>query len=198
LTETDLPVWEVRRASAWRLLDLRELWAYRELVYFLTWRDIKVRYKQTAIGIAWVLLQPLAMMAVFSLIFGRLAAGKTGGIPYSLFTLAALLPWQFFSRSVSESTNSLVTDQKLITRVYFPRIIIPAATNLAAIVDFLISLVLLAAVMAYYGIVPGVSIVWLPFFLALMVITSLGVGFWLSALNVEYRDVSYTIPFLNQ
>jgi lipopolysaccharide transport system permease protein len=198
LTETDLPVWEVRRASAWRLLDMRELWAYRELVYFLTWRDIKVRYKQTAIGIAWVLLQPLAMMAVFSLIFGRLAAGKTGGIPYSLFTLAALLAWQFFSRSVSESTNSLVTDQKLITRVYFPRIIIPAATNLAAIVDFLISLVLLAAVMAYYGIVPGVSIVWLPFFLALMVITSLGVGFWLSALNVEYRDVSYTIPFLNQ
>jgi lipopolysaccharide transport system permease protein len=138
------------------------------------------------------------MMAAFSFIFGQLAAGKTGGIPYSLFTLAGLLPWQFFSRSLSDSTNSLITDQKLITRVYFPRIIIPVATNLAAIIDFLISLGLLAVVMAYYGMQPGVSIIWLPFFLALMLVTSLGVGFWLSALNVEYRDVMYTIPFLNQ
>jgi len=193
-----LPTFVIRRTSGWRLLDFRELWAYRELIYFLTWRDIKVRYKQTAIGIAWAILQPLALIVVFSLFFGKLAGNATAGIPYPLFTLAAILPWQLFSRSISESTNSLVTDQKLITRVYFPRIIVPAATNLAAVVDFLVSVVLLVGMMLFYGMAPGLSVVWLPFFIVLMLVTSLGVGFWLSALNVEYRDVMYTIPFLNQ
>jgi lipopolysaccharide transport system permease protein len=194
----ELPVFVIQRTSGWRLLDLRELWNYRELVYFLTWRDIKVRYKQTAIGIVWALLQPLAMIVVFSLFFGKLAGGQSEGLPYALFTLTALLPWQLFSRSISESTNSLVTDQKLITRVYFPRIIVPAATNLAAVVDFFIAFGLLILMMVFYGVVPQSAVVWFPIFIGLMIIASMGVGFWLSALNVEYRDVMYTVPFLNQ
>jgi lipopolysaccharide transport system permease protein len=193
-----LPAFEIRPTSGWRFLDLRELWVYRELIYFLTWRDIKVRYKQTAIGVAWAVLQPLAMMVVFTLFFGRLAKMPSEGVPYPLFAYAALLPWQLFSRTISETTNSLVTDQRLITRVYFPRIIVPTATTLAAMVDFLLALGLLVILMSVYGVVPGTAIVWLPLFVLLMVATALGVGFWLSALNVEYRDVMYTVPFLNQ
>jgi lipopolysaccharide transport system permease protein len=196
--EGDVPVFVIRPTRGWRFLDLRELWAYRELIYFLTWRDIKVRYKQTAIGVAWALLQPLAMMLVFTLFFGRLAKVPSEGVPYPLFAYSALLPWQLFSRTISESTNSLVTDQRLITRVYFPRIIVPLATTLAALVDFAISVVLLFALMLIYGFGPTATILWLPLFVLLMLITALGVGFWLSALNVEYRDVMYTVPFLNQ
>ena len=196
--EGDVPVFVIRPTRGWRFLDLRELWAYRELIYFLTWRDIKVRYKQTAIGVAWALLQPLAMMLVFTLFFGRLAKVPSEGVPYPLFAYSALLPWQLFSRTISESTNSLVTDQRLITRVYFPRIIVPLATTLAALVDFAISVVLLFVLMLIYGFGPTATILWLPLFVLLMLITALGVGFWLSALNVEYRDVMYTVPFLNQ
>jgi lipopolysaccharide transport system permease protein len=191
-------VLHIRRTQGWRFLDLRELWEYRELAYFLVWRDITVRYKQAAIGVAWAVLQPLAMMLVFTLFFGKLARIPSGGVPYPLFALAGLLPWQLFSRTISESCNSLITDQKLITRVYFPRILIPTATTLAALVDFGISLVLLAALMAIYGVVPGPHALWIPAFGVLLVIASLGVGFWLSSLNVEYRDVAYTLPFLNQ
>jgi len=194
----NIPVFEIQPTSGWRLLDPRELWSYRELVYFLTWRDIKVRYKQTALGVIWAVLQPLSMMVVFSVFFRRLAGVSSDGIPYPLFTLTALLPWQLFSRAITESTNSLVTDQKLITRVYFPRIIVPITSTLAALVDFLITSVLLAGLVIWYGIPIHPQIVWVPFFLILMMITALGVGFWLSALNVEYRDVAYTIPFLNQ
>jgi len=194
----EVPVFEISPPTGWGFLDVRELWAYRELVYFLTWRDIKVRYKQTAIGVAWAVLQPLAMMVVFTLFFGRLAKIPSEGVPYPLFAYAALLPWQLFSRTLSESTNSLVTDQRLITRVYFPRIIVPLATTLAATVDFAISAGLLVALMFIYGVAPGAAVVWLPFFVLLMLITVLGTGFWLSALNVEYRDVMYTMPFLNQ
>lgn len=192
------PVFTIRPTKGWRFLDLRELWDYRELVYFLTWRDIKVRYKQTAIGVVWAVLQPLALMLVFTLFFGRLANIPSEGIPYPLFAYMALLPWQLFSRAISESTNSLVTDQRLITRVYFPRIIVPTATILAAMVDFLVAAVLLVPLMLYYGVTPGVEILALPFFVLLMLITALGVGFWLSALNVEYRDVMYALPFLSQ
>ena len=149
---SELPVFEIRPSSAWRMLDLRELWTYRELVYFLTWRDIKVRYKQTAIGIAWALLQPLAMMVVFTIFVGKLAGVAPAGVPYPVFALAALIPWQLFSRAITESTNSLVTDQRLITRVYFPRIIVPIATTLAAAVDFLVSAVLLAILMLVYRV----------------------------------------------
>jgi lipopolysaccharide transport system permease protein len=195
---SELPVFEIRPSSEWRMLDLRELWTYRELVYFLTWRDIKVRYKQTAIGIAWALLQPLAMMVVFTIFVGKLAGVAPAGVPYPVFALAALIPWQLFSRAITESTNSLVTDQRLITRAYFPRIVVPIATTLAAAVDFLVSAVLLAILMLVYRVPIHPEIVFLPAFVLLLIIVALGVGFWLSALNVEYRDVAYTIPFLNQ
>jgi lipopolysaccharide transport system permease protein len=192
------PGLEIRPASGWLALDLRELWAYRELIYFLSWREIKVRYKQTAIGVAWAVLQPLAMMLIFTIFFGRLAKIPSDGVPYPLFAYVALLPWQLFSRTMTESTNSLVADQRLITRVYFPRIIVPISTTIAAVVDFMISAVLLLGLMLFYGVVPSTTVIWLPVFLLLMIITALGVGFWLSALNVEYRDVAYTIPFINQ
>lgn len=188
----------IRSTEGWRFLDLRELWAFRELIYFLTWRDIKVRYKQTTVGVAWAVLQPLAMMLVFTFFFGRLARIPSDGIPYPLFAYTALLPWQLFSRTITESTNSLIVDQRLITRVYFPRIIIPLATVLAAIVDFLIASVLLIALMLFYGVTPGAAVLWIPFFVLLMLVTSSGIGFWLSSLNVEYRDVRYIVPFLNQ
>jgi lipopolysaccharide transport system permease protein len=194
----DVPCFEIRPTTGWLFLDLRELWAYRELIYFLAWREIKVRYKQTAIGVAWAVLQPLAMMAVFTIFFGRLAGMPSEGIPYPLFAFAALLPWQLFSRTITESTNSLVADQRLITRVYFPRIIIPLATTVSGLADFAVSAGLLVALMLFYGVIPGAAIIWLPGFVLLMVIAALGVGFWLSALNVEYRDVRYALPFLNQ
>jgi lipopolysaccharide transport system permease protein len=194
----ETPVFEIYPPTRWAFLDWRELWAYRELIYFLTWRDIKVRYKQTTIGVAWALLQPLAMMTVFTLLFGKLAKLPSEGVPYPLFAFAALLPWQLFSRTISESTNSLVTDQRLITRVYFPRIIVPLATTLAAMADFAIATALLVALMVIYGFFPGTAVLWLPVLVVLMLMTALGVGFWLSALNVEYRDVMYTVPFLNQ
>lgn len=197
-SSAELPIFRIRPSGRWRFLDVSELWAYRELIYFLTWRDIKVRYKQTAIGIVWTIIQPVAMMLVFTLFFGKLAKIPSDGAPYPLFAYAALLPWQLFSRAITESTNSLITDQRLITRVYFPRIIVPTATTLAAMVDFLVSAVLLLVLMAVYRVAPGPQLLWLPFFGLLMLVTTLGVGFWLSALNVEYRDVMYTVPFLNQ
>jgi lipopolysaccharide transport system permease protein len=198
MIEENVPTFDIYPASGWRLLDLRELWAYRELIYFLTWRDIKVRYKQTALGVAWAIVQPIAMMVVFSFFFGRLAGIPSEGVPYPLFSLAALVPWQLFSRAITDSTNSLVTDQKLITRVYFPRIIVPISTMLAAVIDFLIAGGLLVLLIALYGVQLGPEILWLPGFVLLMLIAALGVGLWLSALNVEYRDVAYTIPFINQ
>ncbi|MBI3090860.1 MAG: ABC transporter permease [Candidatus Tectomicrobia bacterium] len=192
------PTFVIQPTRGWRFLDLREIWAYRELVYFLTWRDIKVRYKQTAIGVAWAVIQPLAMMIVFTLFFGRLAKIPSEGVPYPIFAYVALLPWQLFSRTLSETTNSLVTDQRLITRVYFPRIIVPLSATLAALVDFLVSSALLVVLMIIYGIAPGAAVLLLPAFVLLMLVTSLGVGFWLSALNLEYRDVAYVVPFLTQ
>lgn len=193
-----LPVVVMRPTTGWVLLDVRELWQYRELIYFLTARNIKVRYKQTVIGVAWALLQPVAMMAVFTLFFGRLAKVPSEGFPYPLFAFVGLLPWQLFSRTISESTSSLVTDQRLITRVYFPRIIVPISATLAALVDFAISAGLLFVMMAWYGIYPGIAVLWLPILILLMLMTALGVGFWLSALNVEFRDVAYAMPFVNQ
>ena len=196
--QTEVPLLRIQPTKGWRWLDLRELWAYRELIYFLTWRDLKVRYKQTALGIAWVLLQPLAMMAVFVLFFGRLAHVPSDGVPYPLFALAGLLPWQLFSRTISESTNSVLVDQRLITRVYFPRLSIPLASTLAGLVDFLVagSLFVIFLAVSHKGLPQ--TVIWLPCFLLLLLITALGIGFWLSALNVEYRDVMYLIPFLNQ
>src|SRR5215813_3551593 len=166
-------------------------------MYFLTWRDVKVRYKQTAIGILWAVLQPVAMMLVFTFIFGRLAKMPSSGVPFSLFSLSGLLPWQLFSRAITESTNSLVTDQRLISRVYFPRIIVPIASVMAALVDFLIAATILFLLLVGYGLPLRVELIWMPVFMLLLILAALGVGFWLSALNVEYRDVTYTLPFLN-
>jgi len=193
-----LPLTRIRPYRGLFSINFRELWEYRELLYFFSWRDIKVRYKQTAIGVAWAVLQPLAMMTVFTLFFGKLAKVPSEGVPYPIFAFVGLLPWQVFSRTISESTNSLVADQRLITRVFFPRLLVPTAVTLAALVDFIISLVLLVLLMSFYGIVPGIEILWLPLFVALMLITVLGMGYWLSALNVEYRDIMYTVPFLTQ
>lgn len=193
-----LPHLSIRPAKGWTSLGLKELWEYRELIYFLTWRDIKVRYKQTALGAAWAIIQPFFMMIVFSLFFGRLARIPSDGIPYPVFTYCALIPWQLFAHSLSESSNSLVANERLITKVYFPRLIIPISAVLGGLVDFVIAFVVLLLMMAYYGIYPGAAIFTLPLFVLLAVMTALGVGLWLSALNVKYRDVRYTITFLMQ
>ena len=179
-------------------LKLRDVWEYRELLYFLVWRDVKVRYKQTALGAAWAILQPVMTMIVFSVFFGRLAKMPSDGVPYPVFAFAALLPWQLFASALSESSNSLVSNQNLITKVYFPRLVIPIAGVLSGLVDFAIAFVILLGLMKYYGIVPTAAIAFLPLFVLFAVVTALAVGLWLSALNVKYRDVRYTIPFLTQ
>ena len=193
-----LPTLRISPPSRWTSLEFRELWEYRELLYFLIWRDVKVRYKQTALGAAWAVIQPFFMMVVFSLFFGRLAKVPSDGIPYPVFTFCALLPWQLFANALTESSNSLVGNQNLITKVYFPRLVVPISAVLGGLVDFVIAFVILLGMMLYYGIVPGWAIVTLPGFILLAVLTALGVGLWLSALNVQYRDVRYTIGFLVQ
>ena len=184
--------------SAWPRIELRELWNYRELLYFLTWRDLKVHYKQTALGAAWAVIQPLFMMLVFSVFFGRLARVPSDGVPYPVFTFCALLPWQLFANALNSSSNSLVGNQNLITKVYFPRLVVPISAVLGGLVDFAIAFVILLAMLFFYGIAPGWQIVALPAFIMLAVMTALAVGLWLSALNVQYRDVRYTINFLIQ
>lgn len=179
-------------------LRLGDLWEYRELLYFLVWRDVKVRYKQTALGAAWAILQPVMTMIVFSIFFGRFGKMPSDGIPYPVFAFAALLPWQLFAYALSESSNSLVSNQNLITKVYFPRLVIPIAGVLAGLVDFAIAFAVLLVLMRYYGIVPTSAVALLPLFVLLAMMTALAVGLWLSTLNVKYRDVRYTIPFLTQ
>jgi len=181
-----------------RLPSPRELWASRELVYFLTWRDVKVRYKQTLIGAAWAIVQPVLTMVVFSLFFGRLARIPSEGIPYPIFSYCGLLPWTFFSHGLTQAANSLAGNSRLITKVYFPRSIIPLSAVLVGLVDFGLAFLVLVGMMAYYGISPGVNVVWLPGFLLLSLIASLGAGLWLSALGARYRDVRFAVPFLIQ
>ena len=192
------PVLIIRPSKGFLSLNLKDVWAYRELLYFLVWRDIKVRYKQTALGAAWAIIQPVMTMVVFSVFFGRLAKVPSDGIPYPVFAFAALLPWQLFAFSLTESSNSLVGSQNLITKVYFPRLVIPLASVLAGVVDFAIAFIVLLGLLLYYGIRPTTAVVWLPLFVLLALATALSVGLWLSALNVKYRDVRYTIPFLTQ
>lgn len=182
----------------WQALNLREVWRFRELLFFFAWRDIKVRYRQTALGAAWAILQPVLTMIIFSVIFGRLAELPSDGMPYPVFTLAALLPWQLFSFALTSASNSLITNQNLISKVYFPRLIVPFSSILAGLMDFGIAFIILLALMLFYGIMPTIAILLLPFLLALTVASALAVGLWLSALNVEYRDVRYAIPFLTQ
>jgi lipopolysaccharide transport system permease protein len=188
----------IRPSKGWVALRLRDLWEYRDLLYFLVWRDLKVRYKQTALGAAWAIIQPFFTMVVFSIFFGQLAKIPSEGLPYPIFAYCALLPWQLFSRALTESGNSLIANEPLLTRVYFPRLVIPLSVVLAGLVDFGIAFVILLGMMAYYGIAPTAAVFTLPLFLLLTLGTALGVGLWLSALNVQYRDVRYTIPFLTQ
>jgi lipopolysaccharide transport system permease protein len=185
-------------SHGWVSLGLRELWEYRELFYFLTWRDVSVRYKQTALGISWAIIQPFVTMVVFSLFFGRLAKIPSDGIPYPIFSYAALVPWTLFAYGLTQSSNSLVGNANLIKKVYFPRLVAPVSTVLSGLVDFVVAFLVLIGMMLYYGLVPTVNVIWLPLLVFLAIITSLGVGLWFSALNVHYRDVRYAVPFLTQ
>jgi lipopolysaccharide transport system permease protein len=194
----DVPPTIIRPVRGWRSLGLRDLWAYRELFYFLMWRDLKVRYKQTVVGAAWAVLQPFVTMVVFTVFFGHLAGLKSDGAPYAVFSFAALLPWNLFSTSLTQSGMSIVSNTALVTKVYFPRLIIPVASTLANVVDFLLGGVVMAGVMAYYGVVPSAWIALLPLLVLLTMATALAAGLWLAALNARYRDIGYTIPFLVQ
>lgn len=192
------PVLIIRPSKGWKALNLHDLWEYRELMMFLTWRDISVRYKQTVLGAAWAILQPFLTMVVFSIFFGNLAKIPSDGIPYPIFAYCALLPWQLFVNSLTQAGNSLVANQNLITKVYFPRLAIPISATFTGLLDFAIAFVVLLGMMAYYRVIPTAAVWMLPLLIALALVTALGVGLWLSALNVKYRDVRYTIPFLTQ
>ena len=192
------PVLLIVPPSRWWAIPFGELWSSRELLYFFVWRDIKIRYKQTAIGAAWAVLQPLLTMLVFSLFFGRLAHIPSGGLPYPVFYYSALLPWMYFAAALQNATNTIVENQRLITKVYFPRLALPLSAVVSGLVDFGVSFLMFLVIMAYYRIRPGAAMFWLPLFLLLAVLTALGVGLWLSALNAIYRDVRYVLPFLVQ
>jgi lipopolysaccharide transport system permease protein len=197
-TAPEIPVIRIEPSRGWVSLRLHELWEFRELLYFLAWRDIKVRYKQTALGVAWAILQPFFTMVIFSIFFGKLGRIPSDGIPYPIFAFAALVPWTFFAHGVNQSSNSLVTGAQLIKKVYFPRLVVPVAAVLSGVVDFILAFIVLLGMMLYYGLAPTANIVWLPAFLLLALITSLGVGLWLSTLNVQYRDVRHAVPFITQ
>jgi lipopolysaccharide transport system permease protein len=188
----------IEPTHGWRALDLRELWTYRELVYFLAWRDVKVRYKQTALGIGWVVLQPLAAMAIFSIVFGRLANLPSDGVPYPLFVFAGLVPWFYFANATSTASGSLVANTNLVSKVYFPRLAVPLAAVLAGLVDLAIGLVLELVLVGIFGVPPTPRLVLVPLLVMLLALTALAVSIWLSALDVQYRDVRYAIPFLIQ
>ena len=195
---TPLPVIRIEPSRGWSPLGLSELWRYRELLYFLVWRDLKVRYKQTVLGVTWAIIQPLFTMVVFAVFFGRLAKIPSDGVPYPLFAYAALVPWTFFANALTQASNSLVGSANLIKKVYFPRLIVPVASVLSGLLDLCLAFAVLAVLMAWYGIGFSVRIVWLPLFGLQAVMTALGVALWLSALNVEYRDVRYVVPFITQ
>lgn len=196
--EDNVQIVRIVPSRGWVALQLEELWAYRELLYFLIWRDVKVRYKQTALGAAWAILQPIFTMIVFSLFFGQLGKMPSDGIPYPLFSFAALVPWTYFSHGLSQASNSLVGSANLIKKVYFPRLSIPIASVASGLIDFMLAFLVLIGMIVYYGIVPTINVIWLPLFLLLTLITALGVSLWLSALNVHFRDVRHVIPFLTQ
>ncbi|HEV7428204.1 MAG TPA: ABC transporter permease [Thermoanaerobaculia bacterium] len=193
----DEPLVVIEQRSAWLSIDFAELWRHRELLYFLTWRDIKIRYKQTVLGASWALLQPACMMLIFTVVFSRIA-GAVEHIPYPLFALAGLVPWTFFSNAVTNSGNSLVNNVQLVTKVYFPRLIMPAASVLAGLVDLAFSALLLGAMMLYYGIHISSHILMLPVLFALTTLCAISTGMWMSALNVKYRDVRFALPFIVQ
>ena len=192
------PLVVITPPRGWRSLGLEELWEYRELLSVLAWRDVSVRYKQSIVGVGWVLVQPLASALLFTVIFGHFARLPSDGLPYPVFAYSALLPWNFFSRAFSDTSNSLVGATHLVTKVYFPRLILPLSRVLGGLVDFAVSLLVLALLMGWYGVRPGWAVLLLPLFLALAGAAALGVGLWLTALHVRYRDVGYVIPFVLQ
>jgi lipopolysaccharide transport system permease protein len=193
-----VPVTVIRPSRGWVPINFHELWHYRELLYFLTWRDLKVRYKQTVLGALWAIIQPVFTMVVFSLFFGRLAKVPSDGIPYPLFALSGLIPWQLFAYALTQSSNSVVANKNLVSKVYFPRLIVPLAAVLSGLVDFGIAFGVLLVMFIFYGFVPNPALVMIPLAIILTIFSALAVGLWLSALNVRYRDVQYTIPFLTQ
>lgn len=197
-SRVELPVTYLRPARGWAALNLRDLWLYRELIYFMTWRDLKVRYKQTLLGASWAVLRPFLSMVVFSIFFGGLAKVSSDGLPYPVFSFTGLLPWELFVTALSVASRSLVQNSHMITKVYFPRIILPLSSILAGLVDFAIAFVVLLGLMLYFRTPVSPNIWALPLFLLLALVSSLGVGLWLAALNVQYRDVGYVTPFLTQ
>jgi lipopolysaccharide transport system permease protein len=196
----------IRPSRGWSALNLPDLWRYRELIYFLIWRDIKVRYKQTVLGAAWAIIQPFFTMVVFTIFFGRLAGIPSEGVPYPIFSYTGLLPWGLFTKALSDAGRAMVANRSMITKVYFPRLVIPLASVLSGLVDFAIAFVVLIGMIIYYNNVPGdyetititPAILTLPLFILLALVTALGVGLWLAALNVKYRDINYILPFLTQ
>ena len=198
MPETALPVFSIEATKGWRSLKLGEVWQARELLYFLTLSNIKVKYKQTLLGASWAIIQPFFTMVVFSLFFGKLAKMPSDGAPYPIFSFAALVPWTFFANGITQSSESVVRIGNTVKRVYFPRLIIPLSSIMSGLVDFVLAFIVLLGMMLWYGIVPTVSVLWLPAFLFLALATALGAGFFLAALNVEYRDVRYVVPFLVQ
>lgn len=196
--KSESPVIVVKPSKGWISLNLGELWEYRELLYFLTWRTIKVRYKQTVLGASWAIIQPFFTMVVFSLFFGKLAGMPSDGIPYPIFAYAALVPWMFFANGLGQSSDSLVGSADLVKKVYFPRLVIPISSVISGVIDFALAFVVLLGMMFFYKIFPTINTIWLPLLLLLAFVTALGVGLWLAALNVQFRDVRYTVPFLTQ
>jgi lipopolysaccharide transport system permease protein len=194
----NVPTVTIKPSRGWVLPQIRDVWAYRELLYFLVWRNLKIRYKQTVLGVLWAVIQPFFLMVIFSIFFGRLAKIPSEGIPYPIFAYAALLPWSYFAQSLNTCSNSLVGNSHLITKVYFPRLIIPISSVLSGLVDFSISFSILLAMMFYYQIFPTLAALLLPFLILMAMATALGAGLWLSALNVQYRDIRYTTSFLIQ
>ena len=188
----------IKPTKGWGSLNLRELWLYRELIYFLTWRDLKVRYKQTVLGAGWAILQPVLSMIVFSIFFGSLLNVPSEGVPYPIFSYAALLPWGVFAKALNDTGRSLVSNRAMLTKIYFPRMVIPLASVFSSLADFLIAFIVMLGLMLFYRIAPTSNIWTLPLFLLLAVITALGVGLWLSAMNVLYRDIGYMIPYITQ
>jgi lipopolysaccharide transport system permease protein len=195
---TEPTIVHIKPPKGWAVLDLKDLWQYRELIYYMTWRDIKVRYKQTVLGASWAILKPFMMMVVFSIFFGGLAQVPSDGVPYPIFSYTGLLPWELFATALSVASRSLVANRHMITKIYFPRIILPLSSILGGLVDFFIAFIILIGMMFFYGIKPTANLWTLPLFLLLALITALGVSLWLSAMNVLYRDVGYILPFITQ
>jgi lipopolysaccharide transport system permease protein len=195
---SDRPMFRIEPTKGWTSLKLKDLWEYRDLLGIFVWRDLKVRYRQTVVGALWAIIQPFLTMVIFSVFFGGLAKIPSENIPYPIFSFAALVPWTFFSNSINQASNSLVNSAEMIKKIYFPRLTMPIASMLAGLVDFLLAFIILIGMMLYYGFLPNKNILWFPFFLGLAMMTSLGVSLWLSAMNVQFRDVRYMIPFITQ